>query len=238
MFRIQLKEFEGPLDLLLFLIQRDEVDIFDIPIARITDEYLAHVRQMAHVDLNGVAEFLYLASLLVSIKVRMLLPQPEADSEEELIDPRQELVARLLEYQRYKEAAHKLVDQQAQRAVFFTRGQASASEFAEGSETLVNTTVYDLISALRRVLTDAPEEPVLAIDSAGYSVEKQRRYVLQAVENSSGVAFTTLVHLRSRKFVIATFLAILEMVQRGQLVILSVLTDNDFMIGLGAANGQ
>ncbi len=236
MYRIRLEEFEGPLDLLLFLIQREEIDIFDIPIAHITDEYLAHVRLLEFIDLDGVADFLYLASLLIAIKVRMLLPRPVLEAEGEPVDPRQELVERLLEYRRFKEAAQKLKEQQEQRAAHFTRGEASASSFAEAPEDLVNTTIYDLISALRRVLVDAPDEPTLAITSRDYSIEEQRRFVLQAVEADGAVAFTELMRLRSKQFVITTFLAILEMARRGQIVIVAAPSDDDFIIEQGPAD--
>ena len=112
MYRIRLQEFEGPLDLLLFFIQRDELDIYDIPIAQITDEFLGYVRLIEEIDLDGVADFIYMAALLIHIKARMLLPRPDLDEEGEPIDPRQELVERLLEYVRYKEAAEELAVQE------------------------------------------------------------------------------------------------------------------------------
>ena len=213
------------------------IDIFDIPIAHITDEYLAHIRLMESVDLDGVADFLYLASLLIGIKVRMLLPKPVPEVEGETADPRQELVERLLEYRRFKEAAKKLSQQHKQRAAYFTRGEASVSAFAEAPEILVNTSIYDLISALRRVLVDAPEEPTIAIAVRDYSVEEQRRFVLQAVAANGSIAFADLVRRRSKKFIITTFLAILEMAQRGQIVLAAVPSDDDFVVKQGPTNG-
>ena len=166
MYRVRLQDFEGPLDLLLFFIRRDELDIYDIPIADITDEFLGYVRLMEEIDLDGVAEFIYMAALLISIKARMLLPRPDLDDDGEAIDPRQELVERLLEYMRYKEAAQTLEAKEEQRAELFTRGEASAVALAENApeEVLVNTTLFDLIGALRRILTEAPEEPVHAVE--------------------------------------------------------------------------
>ena len=238
MYRIRLNKFEGPLDLLLLLIQRAEIDIFDIPIANITDEYLAHVRLMESVDYDGVADFVYMASLLIGIKVRMLLPRPAPDEvEQEMVDPRQELVERLLEYRRYKEAAQKLGQQHEQRAVLHTRGAASASPFAEGLEVLVNISVYDLINALRRVLVDAPDAPVIAMASRDYSADEQRRFVLQAVEASGSLAFTDLVRQKSKMFIITTFVAILEMVHRGLIVLLAASSEDDFMVAQGPASG-
>ena len=235
MYRIQLEKFEGPLDLLLFLIQRDEIDILDIPIARITDEYLGHVRLMETIDLDGVADFLYLASMLISIKVRMLLPQQEEESEP--LDPRQELVERLLEYRRYKEAAGRLGMQHDERSRFFTRGEASASEFTSMPEHLVNTSTYNLISALRRILVDAPEEPTLAIAAREYSLAELRSFVLEAVAVRGVMSFAVLVRLKSKKFIIGAFLAVLEMAQLGQVVIRAATSENDFLVGPTTANG-
>ena len=167
MYRIQLQEFEGPLDLLLFFIQRDEIDIFDIPIARITDEYLEYVRLMEEIDLDGVADFIYMAALLINVKVRMLLPRPELDEDGEPIDPRRELVERLLEYMRYKEASEGLAVYHENRANLFTRGAASAQQdlFERAMpETLVNTTLFDLISALRRLFEQHAVNGLLAFE--------------------------------------------------------------------------
>ena len=233
MYRIQVQEFEGPLDLLLFFIRRDELDIFDIPIAQIADEYLAHVRLMENIDLDGVADFIYLAALLINIKVRMLLPRPELDEEGEPIDPRRELVERLLEYIRYKEAAEGLAFIHKHRANLFTRGEASSQEeqfFHETPETLVNTTLFDLISALRRVLTEAPETPVLALTPVEYTIEEQRAYVLEQLDRRGQVAFVDLACHKDKGFIISTFLAILEMAQRGVVWLSSTETADDFYV--------
>ena len=233
MYRIQVQEFEGPLDLLLFFIRRDELDIFDIPIAQITDEYLAYVRLMEDIDLDGVADFIYMAALLINIKVRMLLPRPELDEDGEPIDPRRELVDRLLEYIRYKEAAEGLEVIREHRTNLFTRGAASSQEehfFHETPETLVNTTLFDLISALRRVLTEAPETPVLALARVEYTIEQQRTYVLDRLDRHGRVAFVDLARHGHKSFIIATFLAILEMAQRGLVWLTSTETADDFYV--------
>src|SRR5690625_568104 len=115
MYRVHIEDFEGPLDLLLFFIRRDELDIFNIPIARSADEYLSYVRVLEQVDLDAVGEFLYMAAMLINIKARMLLPTPELDEEGEPIDPRRELVERLLEYVRFKEASQRLTELKTER---------------------------------------------------------------------------------------------------------------------------
>ena len=233
MYRIQLQEFEGPLDLLLFFIQRDEIDIFDIPIARITDEYLEYIRLMEEIDLDGVADFIYMAALLINVKVRMLLPRPELDEDGEPIDPRRELVERLLEYIRYKEASEGLAVHHENRANLFTRGAASAQqdEFERAlPETLVNTTLFDLISALRRVLTEMPEAPVFALETVDYTIEQQRAYVLEQLGKRGQMAFVDLVRHWDKGFIIATFLAILEMTQRGLIRLSPTASADDFYV--------
>ncbi len=231
MYRIQLKDFEGPLDLLLFLIRRDELDIFDIPIAAITHEYLEYVRVLEDIDLDGAADFIYMAALLIGIKARMLLPRPETDDENEVLDPRQELVERLLEYRRYKEAAEKLGTLSEERSMLFTRGKASAPQFeAVPPEKLVNTSIYDLIGALRRVLTEAEEEPELQISAANYTIEQQRNFVLRSLAARPEQAFSLLVAGRAKRFIISTFLAILEMAQQGLVGLALSETADDFSV--------
>jgi len=231
MYRVQLQQFEGPLDLLLFFIRRDELDIYDIPVARITDEYLAYVRVMEEVDLDGVADFIYMAAVLIGIKAKMLLPRPEVDEEGEPIDPRAELVERLLEYMRYKEAANHLEQRFEERADRFVRGEASGAEPQDASEPVYRASVFDLISALKRVLDRAPEpvslHPVRRYD---YTVEDQQRFILDRLKDGAKVSFVSLIEDRPRPFVIATFLAVLDMAQRHTLRIIPGTTPDDFSL--------
>ncbi len=219
MYRISLEHFEGPLDLLLFFIKRDELDIYDIPIAQIADEFLGYVRLMERVDLDSLGDFIYMASLLISIKARMLLPAQETDEEGEPVDPRRELVERLLEYVRFKEASGKLEQRRTERARRFTRGLVESPRAAyaiDPQETTVDASVYDLVSALRGILAEAPDEkaPVHAVERETYSVEEQQGYVLEQIASGAQVAFRELVRRRSKAFVIATFLAVLELARQ------------------------
>lgn len=218
MYRVRLDQFEGPLDLLLFFIQRDELDIYDIPIARITDEFLAYVRLLEQVDLDGAGEFIYVAALLISIKARLLLPGPELDEEGEPVDPRAELVERLLEYVRFKEASGQLEARHEARAGLFTRGEASAEaakDTVPEPEQRLDASLFDLVAALRRILTEAPPEPVHAVVRLEYSVEEQRAFVLERLHQGERLRFGELVGQRSKPFVIATFLAVLELARLG-----------------------
>lgn len=236
MYRVQLEDFEGPLDLLLFFIKRDELDIYDIPIARITDEFLSYVRLLSDIDLDGVGDFIFMAALLINIKVRMLLPRPELDEEGEPIDPRRELVERLLEYIRYKEAAADLTVIHEERGQHFVRGVASQQKtlFEETQpETLVNTTLFDLVSALRRVLTEATEEPVHEVGQREYSISEQRDFVLELLAEKGKQTFVQVARQHSKAFIIATFLAILEMAREGSVVLSRTEAADDFYITPG-----
>ena len=233
MYRVRLQDFEGPLDLLLFFIQRDELDIYDIPIARITDEFLGYVRLLEEIDLDGAADFIYMATLLISIKARMLLPRPELDDDGEPIDPRRELVERLLEYIRYKEAAQTLGAFHEQRGDFFTRGQAGAQReaFEEAApETYSNTSLFALVGALRRVLTEAEEEPVHAVGHPEYAVETQQEYVREQLRKQGRLTFVALARHRHKGFIISTFLAVLEMARWGEVSLTMTPAGDDFFV--------
>lgn len=237
MYQVSLLDFEGPLDLLLFLIQRDEVDIFDIPVAKITDEYLAFVNSADELDLDSVADFIYLASMLIRIKAKMLLPRPELDEQGEIIDPRQALVEQLLEYIRFKDAAAELGLMRQRRERMYTRGEASRTHQLEETveSTLVNTTVFDLIGALRRVLREVPDEPQVTLDAMDHTVAQQREFVMAWIRVQQSGQFGFMVREQSKGFVIATFLAILELAQQGDVLITPDYDHRDFVIA--AANG-
>ncbi|MEP0545797.1 MAG: segregation/condensation protein A [Rhodothermales bacterium] len=235
MYRVQLQNFEGPLDLLLFFIRRDELDIHDIPVARITDEYLAYVRVLEEVDLDGVADFIYMAAILIGIKAKMLLPRPELDDEGEPVDPRAELVRRLLEYMRYKEAASHLEQRFEQRGEQYVRGAASdvRTELSDTVETSYRVSVFDLISVLKRVLAEAPAEAyVHPVQRYDYTVEEQQAYVLRRVRDGR-TSFVSLVAQHPKPFVITTFLAILELVQRHEIRIVDGVSSEDFWLAAG-----
>lgn len=233
MYRIRLQQFEGPLDLLLFFIRRDELDVYDIPIARIADEFLEYVRVLEEVDLDGVGDFLYMAALLISIKARLLLPHQETDEEGEPIDPRQELVERLLEYIRFKEAAGHLEARFENRHEQYTRGFAPEDlvQTGEGSEQLVDATVFDLIGALRRVLTQAPEEPEHTVVAESFSIEEQQQFLRESL-GTERRSFVELIGGRTKAFVISTFLAVLELARMAELQIFVESGADDFYLVL------
>lgn len=232
MYRVQLQEFEGPLDLLLFFIQRDELDIHDIPISRITDEFLAYVRILEQIDLDSVGDFIYMSAQLINIKARMLLPSTEVDEAGEPVDPRQELVKRLLTYMQYKEAAQSLEEHYELRGEHFTRTFSEQEKEqiigAQGVE--LEVSVFSLISALQRVLSEIPETPVHAVHRNQYSLETQREFVLERLAYDDRLSFVHLIQGRPKHFVIVTFLVLLEMAQQHQVVLLVDPQGDDFYV--------
>lgn len=222
------------MDLLLFFIKRDEVDVYDIPIARIADEYLAYVRVLEEIDLDGVGDFIYMAALLINIKARMLLPSAETDEDGEEVDPRRELVERLLEYVRFKEAADQLAARREHRREQFTRGDASAhrEEVEDDHDVELDASVYDLMEALGEMLDQEEEEsdPTHEVEPLKHSIEEQQRYVLNRLGEEDEVPFHTLVQRRSKGFIIATFLAILELARQQYLRVLLSDDTSDFVV--------
>ena len=212
MYTVQVGAFEGPLDLLLFFIQRDEIDIYDIPISRIANEFLEYVQLMEEIQLDGIGDFLYMAAELLRIKAKMLLPQHA--EEETTEDPRMALVERLLEYIRYKEAATYLSAFQQKRAQHFVR-QVDTAQYRTSEEVWHPPTLYALVFAFKQVLERVTkEEPVHQVESEEYTLEEQQQYILNHVLPGKRVSFLTLICRRTRAFIIVTFLALLELIQQ------------------------
>ena len=235
MYRVELQQFEGPMDLLLFFIKRDEVDIYDIPVAQIADEYLRYVRLLEEVDLDGVGDFIYMAAILINLKAQMLLPSDEEDGEGDAVDPRRELVERLLEYVRFKEAADQLSARREQRVHHFPRGDASDQKESvqEAHEADVEESVIDLVQVLGDLL-QAEEteetEPTHEVEPLQHTVDDQQEYVLDTLSTASRVSFRDLVRDESKGFIIATFLAVLEMARQHHLRIELRADATDFVL--------
>jgi len=210
---VRLEIFEGPLDLLLHLIKKNEVSITDIPIATITEQYLATVELMQSLSLDVAGEFLVMAATLIHIKSRILLPaEDDEGDDEEGEDPKEELIRRLLEYQRFKEAAQDLERQEILRRDVFTRPSA-APEAVETVE-LERLSLFDLISAFRHVLEQLPEERIHEVTLDRVSVREKMSLLLDDLHRKGKVIFQSLFEeATSRIEVIVTFLAMLELVK-------------------------
>lgn len=222
MYRVQLKNFEGPLDLLLFFIKRDELNIYDIPISHITEEFLSYIRLMEELDLDVASEFIYMASMLMSIKAKMMLPSDKEEDEElDENDPRYELVQKLLEYKRYKEMAEKLtvLDEETQKKYY--RGYVDADDVEKQAtgEALKDVTIFDLMSAFRKVLADIKRQHSYhTVEKVTVTVEEQAEYIIQLLQNRGRTSFLVICsELKSSILVVVTFLAVLEMLKEHQI---------------------
>ena len=212
---IKLERFEGPLDLLLHLIKRDEIDISDIPIAHITQQYLAYLELMRALDLEVAGEFLVMAATLMRIKAKMLLPLPRPGEEEDEGDPREELVQRLIEYRQFKEAAGTLKERETERRMLFERGMVPGENEA-GPLPLASVTLFDLLDALNRVMSRLPEPAVYEVVGEVYDVEDKMSLIAGTVaENGEASFLESLKRCRVRAEMIVTFMALLELIKLG-----------------------
>jgi len=211
-YTVQLEVFEGPLDLLLHLIRRNQVDIYDIPIATITDQYLEYLSMMRSLNLDVAGEFLLMAATLLQIKSKMLLPSGAEEEEEEEGDPRTELVNTLLEYQKFKEAAVRLNEREILDRDIFVHGH-EAEDTEEGG--LVEVGVFELIEALRDVLSRFSPEGAYDITLDRITLEERIAQILETVKSrGSGLLFSSLFSgTSSKEDIIVTFMALLELMR-------------------------
>ncbi|MFQ5902627.1 MAG: segregation and condensation protein A [Candidatus Binatia bacterium] len=210
--KVQLEIFEGPLDLLLHLIKKNEVSITDIPIATITEQYLSTLELMQSLNLDVAGEFLVMAATLIQIKSKMLLPPEEEEGEEEEGDSKEELIRRLLEYQRFKDAAAELERREILRRDVFVRPSETPEEVESvGFEEL---SLFDLITALRHVLERFPEEEAHEVTLEKISVREKMNLLLDDLRRRGRAIFQSLFEqAASRMEVVVTFLAMLELVR-------------------------
>lgn len=219
-YGVKLDVFEGPLDLLLFLIRKDEVDIYDIPIADVTRQFLEFVEMMQTLNLEPAGDFLVMAATLMKIKSRMLLPaDPDADEEEE--DPREELVRRLLEYQQFKEVASWLEDKQDLHRDSFYRGAAlDTGEIDEPEQdpfaAYGSVSLFDLMSAFRTALIAAPKADYHEVHQLEVTTGERMEVVGNILKKRHRVPFSDLVAGLPRIVLIVTFIALLELIKTGR----------------------
>ena len=240
MFKIKLNHFEGPLDLLLFFIKRDELNIYDIPISYITKEFLDYVNLIKMLDLEVAGDFILMASTLMHIKVRMLLPK-EIDEKGEEIDPRADLVKALLEYKRYKEMSDELgFFETAQRKISY-RGYYDVDPKEAPPELdilLKNITVYDLAKAFRKAIDNVKREFVHEIIKVSVSIDEQITFILSLVGDAKEISFIELIrNMHERMRIVVTFVALLELAKMGQIGIKESFSSNDFIVYGIISNG-
>ncbi|MEE8340565.1 MAG: segregation/condensation protein A [Candidatus Neomarinimicrobiota bacterium] len=221
MYKIHLENFDGPLDLLLFFIRRDEIDIYDIPISSITREYLDALDQMQQINIGVAGEFIEMAATLMRIKSKMLLPRPQ--TEEEIEDPRSPLVQQLLEYQRYKDLAQQLENLAAERSYYFSRGYESPIPFGEEDPGvyLRQVSLYDIAHYFKVAMENKPMISRYELQREDISLDDQKAIILANLDEKGFLKFSVLVtKLETKIEVIVTFLAILEMIRNEEIVII------------------
>ncbi|MGH1336358.1 MAG: segregation and condensation protein A [Aureispira sp.] len=238
-YQIKLPEFEGPFDLLLFFIERDELDIYDIPIASITNDFLSYLRQLEELNIDSASEFILVASTLMRIKAKMLLPRKELDEEGNAIDPRAELVQRLIEYRRYKSILEELREMEQARAARQQRGnvltelQQAATQALADAE-LENLTLFRILKAYEQVMANFEfrnEKTSHTIVKVHYTLEERRDYLMQRLGRSDRLGFVQVFEAcENRLHAIFTFLAILDLMQLERIIFVEGQGFNDFTL--------
>jgi len=212
-YNIKIPVFEGPLDLLLHLIRENKIDIYDIPIALITHQYLQYIEIMKELNLDIAGEFLVMAATLIHIKSRMLLPVDEEVPPEEQEDPRRELVQRLIEYQAFKEAAHGLKQREDEWSRVFRR--EPVSDEADGDVYLADVNLFDLLSVFKKILDTAPPE-VATITKESLTVKDKMSLIMEMLEGQNAIRFEEFFkEVLTKTLLIVTFIALLELTRLG-----------------------
>lgn len=219
--KVQLEVFEGPLDLLLYLIKRDEIDIYDIPIDQVADQYMEYLDLMRMLDLNIAGEFIVMAATLMLIKSRMLLPvEDRTEIEDEEEDPRWDLVRQLIEYRKFKEAAVFLKDKERQQENVFASGTDGVELEAQPGIDTQDVGLFDLLAAFNAALKRAPAGDLSELFAPVFSVADKIEAVLNAVQEGDCVSFSSLfAHMVVRQEIVCMFLAILELIRLRQVLV-------------------
>ena len=238
-YQIKLDQIEGPFDLLLFFIERDELDIYNIPITRITNDFLDHIHVTGKLNIELSSEFILFISTLMRIKAKMLLPRKEIDAQGNEIDPRQELIDKILEYKKFKEASVKMAEMEAIRMLMIKRGNLQkelssiGEEAGEGTE-IQTVSLFKLMKAFEKValrLHDRNNKPVHTVVQYNYSMEGVRTHLLQISKEQKTLAFEKIFDVcENRIHAIFIFLNMLELVQQKYLQILIGEGRNNFIL--------
>jgi segregation and condensation protein A len=228
-YNVKIDAFEGPLDLLLHLINRLEIDIYDIPVAQITEQYLIYIKTMTELKLDIASEFLVMAASLLAIKSKMLLPKHEEELDEfdsDMTyeeDPRDELVERLIEYRKYKEAAQDLKSLEEERGLMYTKPPSDLSDLAKEKQpekTEVNITLYDMLAAFQKLLRRKKLQRPMAtkITRQEISIETRMNEIMRELKHLKGRKnFNDLFTIPAKEHIVVTFLAVLELIKRKEI---------------------
>ena len=220
-YQVKVDNFEGPMDLLLFFIQRDKLNIYDIPIAHITKEFLDYMKMMDMMNIDLGGEFVYMATLLMKIKAKMLLPVSD-DDEEQIEDPRTPLVQRLLEYQQYKKVSEDLREQYESHSVHYPRGQEMEYDKQNGQfhEPLHNITLFTMSSIFQELINRLPDVNPYELHEEPIHLDEQITFLLEEIDAIKRLNFKNLIPvLKTRLRIVVTFMAILEMLRTNQVIV-------------------
>jgi segregation and condensation protein A len=226
--KIKLGQFAGPLDLLLYLIKQEQANIFDIPIAKITDEYLRYIRLMKSLDISVAADFLVMAATLIEIKSKMLLPREKTEAEdEEIEDPRKELIDRLLEYEKYKSAAQMLYERTTVEQAIFSRGQIESDE----NNAEINATMFDLLTVFQKIVARHKDEIQMEIHREEISladmIKTLKRRLFDQIELSILEFFE---EMHSKRELVTAFVAVLEITRTESVKLIQDKTFGDIIL--------
>jgi len=246
-YTIKIQQFEGPFDLLLFFIERDELDINDIPIASITDDFLKYIKELESLNIDVASEFILVAATLMRIKAKLLLPRKELDEQGNEIDPREELTRRLLEYKRYKEILDEMRTLEESRSLKFYRGN-SRSELKKIAEKalidveLESLTLFRLFNTFQRLLNsfeDRGKKTIHTIVRYNYTIEEQRSFIQSRLANGGQVTFSKIFDkLENRIHAIVTFLSLLELLNLQIVKLTQGEGSNNFWLSLSGAEEE
>lgn len=238
MHKVELDQFQGPLDLLLYFIRRDEIDINDIPIAKITAEYLQIVEDMKSMNLSIAGEFILMAATLMRIKSKMLLPRPDLDDLGEPIDPRTELVQQLIEYKKYKDIADNLSEKWEALSYQHERTLTqSIDEIDEEINYLKEVSVFELAKHFKEVMDRAPEINPYEVDLNTLDLSDKKQYILSSFDGRGILSFEHLLKsCKSKLEVVITFIALLDLVQQFKIAVLQSSLFEDIEIHLLSKN--
>lgn len=238
-YQIKLPQFEGPFDLLLFFIERDELDIYNIPIAKITSDFLIYINEQESLNIELSSEFILFVSTLMRIKAKMLLPRKELNELGQEIDPREELVAKILEYKKFKEVSATMAEMEATRQLFLKRGNVLqditriGDEATEGTE-IQHITLFRLMKAFEKAMqkySDRINKPVHTVVQYHYTIEKSRDAVMEKARTARTLSFEKAFEdCENRVHAIFIFLSLLELVQQNFLSILIGEGKNNFIL--------
>ena len=231
-FNVKIENFEGPMDLLLHFINRDQIDIYDIPIFQITSDYLEYLDVMEELDIDIGAEFIYMSALLIQIKTRMLLPKVLSETDEEIEDPRSELVHQILEYKRFKIASESLGEKFMAHCKRYPKGIDTLNSFGIDADKSIpeDLRLFDLALTFKNIIENLPENNELDVVVDRITVKEQINYIREVLKDKKKVRVSDVVIGNSKIYIINLFLAILELIKASEVDFRQIENFSDIII--------